>query len=216
VRREYPRTRLLRRSRCPRASPPSARRQVTQGRPRATRVAAGAVQPSVAGCAGARTPFAAAHPGDGESGPGCARCRLRGTALQQGAPIDAHGVPAAGQAPADSRTRCAPSAYWWSRSATSGHSAGLSNCRWKPRSAITRFFTKNRDRLLEAEIAWRFLREVVDQARGAKHCPGTTFRLDGARIQVWATMEPFRPWGGSGSIPGPGRNSERHCHRENG
>ena len=33
-------------------------------------------------------------------------------------------------------------------------------------------FTKNRDRLLEADIARRFFREVVDQARGARLLQG--------------------------------------------
>jgi IS5 family transposase len=75
-------------------------------------------------------------------------------------------------------------------------------------------FTKNRDRLLEADIARRFFREVVDQARRAKLLSDEHFSVDGTLIQAWASMKRFRPKDGSGSGPGPGRNSERDLHGE--
>jgi len=75
-------------------------------------------------------------------------------------------------------------------------------------------FTKNRDRLLEADIARRFFREVVDQTRGAKLLSDKHFSVDGTLIQAWASMKRFRPKDGSGSGPGPGRNSERDFHGE--
>lgn len=75
-------------------------------------------------------------------------------------------------------------------------------------------FTKNRDRLLEADIARRFFAEVVGQARGAKLLSDEHFSVDGTLIQAWASMKRFRPKDGSGSGPGPGRNSERDFHGE--
>ena len=68
-------------------------------------------------------------------------------------------------------------------------------------------FTKNRDRLLEADIARHFFREVVDPARGAKLLSDEHSSVDSTLIQAWASMKRFRPKDGSGS--GPGRNSER-------
>ncbi len=75
-------------------------------------------------------------------------------------------------------------------------------------------FTKNRDRLLEADIARRFFSEVVAQARTAKLLSDEHFSVDGTLIQAWASMKRFRPKDGGGSGPGPGRNSERDFHGE--
>jgi transposase len=75
-------------------------------------------------------------------------------------------------------------------------------------------FTKNRDRLLEADIARRFFSEVVAQARTAKLLSDEHFSVDGTLILAWASMKRFRPKDGSGFGPGPGRNSERDFHGE--
>ncbi len=75
-------------------------------------------------------------------------------------------------------------------------------------------FTKNRDRLLEADIARRLFAEVVAQARGAELLSDEHFSVDGTLIEAWASMKRFRPKDGSGSGPGPGRNGERDFRGE--
>ena len=59
-------------------------------------------------------------------------------------------------------------------------------------------FTKNRDRLLEAEVAQEFLARVVAQARGKGLTSDEHFTVDGTLIEAWASMKSFRPKDGSG------------------
>ena len=70
-------------------------------------------------------------------------------------------------------------------------------------------FTKNRDRLLEAEMASRFLAEVVEQARQAGLLSDEHFSVDATLIEAWASMKSVRPKDGSDpGSPGAGRNPE--------
>jgi transposase len=75
-------------------------------------------------------------------------------------------------------------------------------------------FTKNRDRLLEGEIAAKFLRAVLGQPRVRALLSDEHFSVDGTLIQAWASMKSFRPKDGSGGPPAPGRNGERDFHGE--
>jgi transposase len=75
-------------------------------------------------------------------------------------------------------------------------------------------FTKNRDRLLEGEIAAKFLRAVLDQQQVKALLSDEHFSVDGTLIQAWASMKSFRPKDGSGGPPTPGRNGERDFHGE--
>jgi transposase len=75
-------------------------------------------------------------------------------------------------------------------------------------------FTKNRDRLLEGEIAAKFLSAVLDQPRVKALLSDEHFSVDGTLIQAWASMKSFRPKDGSGEPQGPGRNGERDFHGE--
>ena len=75
-------------------------------------------------------------------------------------------------------------------------------------------FTKNRDRLLEGEIAAKFLRAVLDQPKVEALLSDEHFSVDGTLIQAWACMKSFRPKDGSGEPPAPGRNGERDFHGE--
>src|SRR4051794_17853080 len=75
-------------------------------------------------------------------------------------------------------------------------------------------FTKNRDRLLEGEIAAKFLRAVLVQPEVKTLLSDEHFSVDGTLIQAWASMKSFRPKDGSGEPPGPGRNAERDFHGE--
>ena len=75
-------------------------------------------------------------------------------------------------------------------------------------------FTKNRDRLLEGDVATKFLAAVVAQARGHDLLSDEHFSVDGTLIDAWASMKSFKPKDGGGDPPGPGRNGERDFRGE--
>lgn len=54
-------------------------------------------------------------------------------------------------------------------------------------------FTKNRDRLLEHEVAHLFLQAIVVQARKRRLMSSEHFSVDGTLIEAWASMKSFRP-----------------------
>jgi transposase len=54
-------------------------------------------------------------------------------------------------------------------------------------------FTKNRDRLLEGEIAAKFLTAVLSQPRVKRLLSSEHFSVDGTLIQAWASMKSFKP-----------------------
>ncbi len=56
-------------------------------------------------------------------------------------------------------------------------------------------FSRNRARLLEHEVAAKFLAEVVAMARGAKLMSDDHFTVDGTLIEAWAGVKSFRPKG---------------------
>ena len=53
-------------------------------------------------------------------------------------------------------------------------------------------FTKNRDRLLEANMAKRFLDAVVDEARGKRLLSNEHYSVDGTLIKAWAGQKSFK------------------------
>src|ERR1017187_4640285 len=53
-------------------------------------------------------------------------------------------------------------------------------------------FTKNRDRLLEAEVAKQFLAQVVEQARGKSLTSDEHFTVDGTLLEAWAGAKRFQ------------------------
>lgn len=55
--------------------------------------------------------------------------------------------------------------------------------------------TKNRDRLVEHEVARQFFEEVVRQAKGAGLVSAEHFNVDGTLIEAWASMKSFRKKG---------------------
>jgi transposase len=75
-------------------------------------------------------------------------------------------------------------------------------------------FAKNRDRLLEGEVAQQFLAAVLAQPKVKRLLSSEHFSVDGTLLEAWASMKSFRPKDGSGEPPGPGRNAERDFHRE--
>jgi transposase len=70
-------------------------------------------------------------------------------------------------------------------------------------------FTKNRDRLLDHEIADRFFAAVVRQAKLRRYLSSDHFSVDGTLLEAWASHKSFKPSDGSGpDAPSSGRNSE--------
>lgn len=78
-------------------------------------------------------------------------------------------------------------------------------------------FCKNRDRLLEAEIAAKFLTGVVEHKRVSRLLSRDHFSVDGTLIDAWASMKSFRPKdeGDGHGDGGPGAcNAARDYHGE--
>ena len=53
-------------------------------------------------------------------------------------------------------------------------------------------FTKNRDRLLEGDIAQEFFTAVLDQARGHGLLSDEHFTVDGTLLEAWASQKSFQ------------------------
>ena len=75
-------------------------------------------------------------------------------------------------------------------------------------------FSKNRDRLLEGDIAAKFLTAVLAQPKVNKLLSSDHFSVDGTLIEAWASMKSVKPNDGPGEPPaqGGGRNAEANFH----
>jgi transposase len=62
-------------------------------------------------------------------------------------------------------------------------------------------FTKNRDRLLEADIANAFFEKVVDVARTRGLLGDEHFTVDGTLLEAWAGMKSFKKKGQEPTVP---------------
>ena len=75
-------------------------------------------------------------------------------------------------------------------------------------------FSKNRDRLLEGDIAAKFLAAVLAQPKVKRLLSSDHFSVDGTLIEAWASMKSVRPRDGPEDTPGNpptkggGRNQE--------
>jgi transposase len=78
-------------------------------------------------------------------------------------------------------------------------------------------FCKNRDRLLNGDIAAKFFASVLNLPQVKGLLSSEHFSVDGTLIEAWASMKSFVPKDG-GDLPpdkgagGPGRNAERDFH----
>ena len=76
-------------------------------------------------------------------------------------------------------------------------------------------FSKNRDRLLNSEVAQKFFAEVNRQAKGLMS--DEHFTVDGTLIEAWASQKSFRPKDGSGgdgtNFHGQQRTNQTHQSR---
>ena len=75
-------------------------------------------------------------------------------------------------------------------------------------------FSKNRDRLLNTEIAQEFLSALLALPRVRALLSREHFTVDGTLLKAWASMKSFRPKDGSGHPPAGGRNGERDFRGE--
>jgi transposase len=62
-------------------------------------------------------------------------------------------------------------------------------------------FTKNRDRLLDADVAQEFLARVVAQARGKGLTSDEHFTVDGTLLEAWASQKSFQAKAGKQAPP---------------
>ena len=75
-------------------------------------------------------------------------------------------------------------------------------------------FTKNRDRLLEGEVAHRFFAQVLSQAEVAGLLSKEHFSVDGTLIEALASLKSYRPKDEEGPPGGGGRNPTVDFHGE--
>jgi transposase len=64
-------------------------------------------------------------------------------------------------------------------------------------------FSKNRDRLLDGDIAAKFLAAVLAQPKVKRLLPSDHFSVDGTLIEAWASMKSFKPKAAAGDDPPP-------------
>src|SRR5260370_33058839 len=75
-------------------------------------------------------------------------------------------------------------------------------------------FSKNRERLLNEEIAEGFFRRVLERAK--PHMSDEHFTVDGTLIEAWASQKSFRRKDGKGKPPDAGGEVNFHGgHRKN-
>jgi len=81
-------------------------------------------------------------------------------------------------------------------------------------------FCKNRDRLLDGDIAAKFFASVLNLPQVRKLLSSEHFSVDGTLIEAWASMKSFVPKDGGDDLPSGrdhgngGRNTERNFHGE--
>ncbi len=77
-------------------------------------------------------------------------------------------------------------------------------------------FSKNRDRLLEGDIARVLFARVLEQAKAAGLTSDEHFSVDGTLVEAWASQKSFRRRDGNDddNPDGSGRNAGRNFHGE--
>jgi hypothetical protein len=75
-------------------------------------------------------------------------------------------------------------------------------------------FTKNRQRLLEGDIARAFFERVVAEARRRGVLSDEHFTVDGTLIEAWASLKSFKPQHASGPPPDDPGNPTVNFHGE--
>ncbi len=86
---------------------------------------------------------------------------------------------------------------------------GMDDAVWAPTT-----FTKNRDRLLEGDIARAFFEDVVAQARGRRLLSAEHFTIDGTLLEAWAGQKSFKRKGQPSDPPDDPGNPTVNFHGE--
>ena len=163
---------------------------------------------------------AAARPRDRQRGARRARCRVREDVRGVGSAFDPAGEAAARLAaagvlhhsvrtPADGAARLQPAVPLVRR-------ARIDDPVWDHST-----YSKNRDRLLDADVAKKFLAAILAHSKVAPLLSDEHFTVDGTLIQAWASMKSFVPkpealdGGDSASVtsgPPPGGTGKAEPH----
>ena len=69
-------------------------------------------------------------------------------------------------------------------------------------------FSKNRERLLAADVAHAFFAEVVAEAKRRRLLSAEHFTVDGTLLEAWASLKSYRPRDGQEPPRGGGRNPD--------
>jgi len=75
-------------------------------------------------------------------------------------------------------------------------------------------FTKNRDRLLDGDIADAFFAEVLAAIKADGLLSDEHFTVDGTLLEAWASHKSFKPKGGAGRPPDDPKNPTVNFHGE--
>ena len=62
-------------------------------------------------------------------------------------------------------------------------------------------FTKNRDRLLAADVAALFFQQVLDEAKARDLVSDEHFTVDGTLLEAWASLKSFKTVGADNQPP---------------
>jgi len=73
-------------------------------------------------------------------------------------------------------------------------------------------FTKNRDRLLDGDIAGAFFTEVLAAIKAEGLLSDEHFTVDGTLLEAWASHKSFKPKGGAGRPPDDPKNPTVNFH----
>lgn len=76
-------------------------------------------------------------------------------------------------------------------------------------------FSKNRDRLLDGDVAAKFLSALLAQPRVTRLLSNDHFSVDGTLIEAWASMKSFTPKGGSESSENKSDDPPAGCGSRN-
>jgi transposase len=86
---------------------------------------------------------------------------------------------------------------------------GIDDPLWHPTALTT-----NRDRLLEGEVAVKFLAAVLNHPRVRRLLSRDHFTIDGTLVEAWASLKSFRRKDDRNDPPAGGRNASRDLHGE--
>lgn len=77
-------------------------------------------------------------------------------------------------------------------------------------------FSKNRERLVEHDVAQQFFKTVVEHARAAALMSSDHFSVDGTLIEAWASMKSFQAKADASETSRKARNKRKASKRKNG